>query len=153
MNIFALYILIMSLNLFLLLAFFSRILMKPELLVKEFKETSKYISKAGTRGSRKKREIVSAKVSLVRKKVFTISMMAAIIPVIGMMLMFFYLSVFLGEYGLATRSLCSLPYPIELFYEGQCLIYTPWIIFLSYVLILPLYNHFSGIDLLKEHRE
>lgn len=149
MNMFALYIVVVSVNLFILLSLLSRALIKPDTLVEEIERVSRYISRSAPSGSRKKREIVSFRVAIVRKKIFVISMTSAIIPIIGMSLVFTYLVLSFGEHGAATLSLCSLPPPVTIWIEGQCLIYSPWLVFLSYLLIMPLYNYLSGIDLLR----
>ena len=150
MNIFALYVFILSMNLFIFLSFLSRAATRPEKLAEEIDKITRIAEKSLYRGSRKKREIVSTQISLLRKRMFIISLVSAIIPVIGMIFLFTLLVVSYGEFSMLTRSSCALPVPFEIEYEGNCYMYTPWIIFFSYLVILPLYNYFSGLDLLRK---
>ncbi len=150
MNLFALYLVILSVNLFIFLSFVSRAVTKPEILAEEIEKFSKISERALYRGSRKKKEIIATKVSLLRRKIFAISMISAVIPVIGMSIIFLTLVSLYGEISLATLSSCALPPPIEFYVGGKCFIYTPWIILLSYLAIIPIYNYYSGLDLLKK---
>ncbi|MEM4025814.1 MAG: hypothetical protein QW355_02140 [Sulfolobales archaeon] len=68
---------------------------------------------------------------------------------LGMFIIILYISSFYGEASLATRSSCALPPPIEFYAGGECYIVSVWIVFLSFLAIMPLYNHLSGFDLLK----
>ncbi|MEZ0290275.1 MAG: hypothetical protein ABWJ42_04220 [Sulfolobales archaeon] len=148
-NLFAVYIVILSINLFILLAYTVRLVLKPELLSSEIDKLSKSLSKTSLKSSRKKREIASTRVAVVRRKLFSRTLISAVIPVMGMTTIILYMSVIYGERALATRSACSLPFPIELYSDNQCYIFSPWLIFLSFLAILPLYNHLSGLDLLR----
>ena len=150
MNLFALYLVILSVNLFIFLSFVSRAITRPEILAEEIEKFSKISERSLYRGSRKKKEILATKISLLRKRIFTISMISAVIPVIGMSIIILTLSLLYGEISLATLSSCALPPPIEFYLGGRCFIYTPWIILLSYLAIIPIYNYYSGLDLLKK---
>ncbi len=150
MNLFALYLVILSANLFIFLSFISRAVTRPDVLAEEIERFSRVSERAMYRGSRKKREIVATKITLLRRRIFTISMISAVIPVIGMTIIFLTLILLYGEISLITLSSCSLPPPVEFYMGDKCFIYTPWIIFLSYLAVIPIYNYYSGLDLLRK---
>jgi len=156
-NLYALNIILVATYLILVSAYLMRRIIKPERIASETPRLVKDIERASKVRSKKKASIVGLKYRRLRGRVFRISMITATAPVLLMLLVLIYSLVLFGEAGLIAPSTCSLPPPIDIEINtggrASCYTYTIWIIFFSYIMIMPLYNRIAGIDLIRRLRE
>lgn len=155
LNLYAIAIITITAYLVILTAYMFRRLARPERIAEETPRIAREAEKASRKMSRKKAEVIGLRYRKLRSRLFRISMISSTIPLAIMAFVLLYVFAVYGELGLVAPSSCSLPPPVELQYADRgkappCLIYTIWIVFLTYIAIMPLYNRISGIDLLKE---
>ena len=127
--------------------------MKPENIIDEAPKIAKDIERVSKVRSKKKADVLSLRYRKLRGRVFRISMFTATIPIILMLLIMVYSIALFGEFGLYAPSNCSLPPPIdvEINVSGgtRCYTYIIWVVFFVYLMVMPLYNRISGVDLLR----
>ncbi|MEM4971350.1 MAG: hypothetical protein QXE01_08880 [Sulfolobales archaeon] len=143
----------MTIYLILVSGYLARRLMKPESIVNEAPRIARDIERASKVRSKKKADVLSLRYRRLRGRVFRISMLTATIPIILMLVIITYSLALFGEAGLVAPSNCSLPPPIdvEINVSGgtRCYTYIIWVIFFAYLMVMPLYNRISGVDLLR----
>ncbi len=131
--------------------------MKPENIINEAPKIAKDIGRISKVRSKKKADVLSLRYKKLRGRVFRISMLTATIPIILMLLIMTYSIALFGEFGLITPSNCSLPPPIDIEINvgdgTRCYTYIIWVIFFVYLMVMPLYNRISGVDLLRSFSE
>lgn len=132
-----------------IMAFIARAIIKPERIAGILPETRKFVRKASRVRSKKKEIIVQSRIAFLRRKMLSTTVFSALMPVASMGFVLIYLYLVFGEVGLISFGSCALPPPIEFMVEGGCYIYTIWIVFLTYVAFLPIYNRVSGVEDLK----
>jgi len=127
--------------------------MKPESIVTEAPKIAKDIERVSKVKSKKKADVLSLRYRRLRGRVFRISMLTATIPIILMLLIMVYSLAIFGESGLIAPSNCSLPPPIDVEINisggARCYTYIIWVVFFAYLMVMPLYNRISGVDLLR----
>jgi len=152
-NIYAINIVILTIYLILVSGYIVRRVMKPETIANEAPRIARDIERASKVRSKKKAGVLSLRYRRLRGRVFRISMMTATIPIILMILILIYSLALFGEAGLVVPSNCSLPPPIDVEITNSgvsgCFTYIIWIIFFAYLMVMPLYNRISGVELLR----
>jgi ABC-type spermidine/putrescine transport system permease subunit I len=127
--------------------------MKPENIIDEAPKIAKDIERVSKVRSKKKADVLSLRYRKLRGRVFRISMFTATIPIILMLLIMVYSIALFGEFGLIVPSNCSLPPPIDVEINvsggARCYTYIIWVVFFVYLMVMPLYNRISGVDLLR----
>ncbi|MDT7887507.1 MAG: hypothetical protein RQ885_00850 [Desulfurococcales archaeon] len=153
LNIYAINIVILTIYLILVSGYLVRKATKPESLVSEAPRIAKDIERVSKVRSKKKVGVLNLKYRRLRGRIFRVSMITATIPIIMMLLILIYSLALFGEAGLLVPSSCSLPPPIdvEAMVNGRfvCYTYLIWVVFFAYLLVMPIYNRVSGVDLLR----
>jgi len=153
-NIYAINIVILTIYLILVSGYIVRRVMRPETVVDEAPRIARDIGRASKVRSKKKASVLSLRYRKLRGRVFRISMITATIPIVLMLLILVYSLAIFGEAGLIVPSNCSLPPPIDVEITSggasRCYTYIIWIIFFAYLMVMPLYNRISGVELLRK---